>query len=94
MEEISSTDLEQNVETNGQPAHKKSKLEFSDRILAAKMEPKCLDNIPVLKGQNGVTAVLLKDSLNRFRLIGPTTVAVLKKVLIPSNMKGKFWSCL
>lgn len=90
MEEIPSPDLDSNLESNGQPHEKKLKLDYSDSILAAKMEPKCLDSIPVLKGRNGVTATLLKDSLNRFRLTGPTSAAILKEVLIPSTLKGKY----
>jgi len=86
VEDLQVTETEDTLDE--QPANKKPKLEYNDNVLAAKMEPKCLDKIPVFTGPSGVSATLLKDTLNRFRLVGPSTVSVLKNVLVTSTIEG------
>ena len=75
---------ETNSESDGPP---KKKLKFSDPILEQKLAPKNIpgeEKIPKFVGSLGnseVTALHLKDSLNRFRLIGPLSQTILKSTL-------------
>ena len=63
----------------------KKKLKFEDAKLEEKLSLKNLgEKVPVLSGrfrETEVTAYLLKDTLNRFRLVGPLSQVILRRSL-------------
>ena len=68
----------------------KKKLKFSDVILEQKMGHKNVprdEKVGQFLGNSGVSAILMKDTLNRFRLVGPLSQTSLKKTLISSNIR-------
>jgi len=75
-----------------EPSNKK--LKFSDPILEQKLAAKNIDvdKIPVWRGrfrEGEVTVKLLKDTLNRFRLVGPMSKTVLKNSLRLANLEDR-----
>ena len=63
------------------PPVKKAK--FNDKVTAAKLSSKNVFQLPkyVSKSAPSVTAYDLRDTLNRFRLVGPLTPTILQQTL-------------
>ena len=63
------------------PPLKKAK--FNDKVTAAKLSSRNVFQLPkyVSKSAPSVTAYDLRDTLNRFRLVGPLTPTILKQTL-------------
>jgi len=85
---------EKTAEINGVDEPSKKKLKFVDPKLEQRLETRNVgDKIPVLVGrfrEAEVTALLLRDTLNRFRLVGPLSTAVLKRSLhLPKLAAGE-----
>ena len=89
--------LEEKLQQSEDEEPAKKKLKFCDPILELKLAHKNIDadRIPKLHGrrfheeEEEVTATLLKDTLNRFRLVGPLTRTILKNSLHLPKLVGQ-----